>query len=271
MVPQARVDLAVLAPIVQQLWKPFASTGVFIENLPIYERCNLYSYRKMTLDLASLTGRPFCYKQQNSGEVVAELRPKGSEGTGSGSGLLSLHSDDVILRPEFRPQVIVLVGVINEANASTFLVSTESLLTHLDNHTKEVLSRPNLVRFLSSKNYPFANRVISEPRPILYKKEDGNWGLDYNGNDSMWTDPEDEEGKCALEVLAQQAEKIAEAVVIKPGTALLFRNDKCLHSRAPIEGDRLIYRCYVRKETEALDRVCGPGYVKDALPLLLYS
>lgn len=202
---------------------------------------------------------PCSYIQEKAGALVHEVTPvPGLEETQSNAGVkaFDFHTDNSILKPEYRPEFLTLLGLINEHEIPTFIAPIDWAFAELSSRHQQELMKP-LYRVESPDSFHiFGGKVLrSELRPLVTRNADGD--LEIAGNLYAVTTREPQ-AQVALDSLRSVLPEIAESVVLTPGTAVIFSNSRVLHGRAAISGGkRWLQRCFGRKDLTALRQATG--------------
>ena len=116
------------------------------------------------------------------------------------------------------------------------------------------LARPAF-RHACPLSYRLPETLKSEARPILWRDDRGRMRVTAA---SSTIEPEDAEASRALEdfrALIGSLEPLR--AVVGPGTALLFKDDRVLHGRDEVAGERWLQRAYFRESLEGLRAAAG--------------
>ncbi|MEM1167522.1 MAG: TauD/TfdA family dioxygenase [Cyanobacteria bacterium P01_H01_bin.35] len=203
--------------------------------------------------------QPLSYLQEKGGVLVHEVAPvPGLDKSLSNSGVVALgfHTDDSILKPEFRPEFLTLLGLINEHHTPTFIAPIDWAFAELSSRHQRELMKPQY-RVESPDSFKiFGGKVLrSELRSLVTRNDSGD--LEIAGNLYAVTTGEPQ-AQVALDSLRTVLPEIAESVVLEPGCAVIFSNSRVLHGRAAITGGkRWLQRCFSRKNLDALRKATG--------------
>lgn len=203
--------------------------------------------------------QPLSYLQEKGGVLVHEISPMpGLEQSLSNSGVAALgfHTDDSILKPEYRPEFLTLLGLINERHTPTFIAPIDWAFAELSSRHQRELMKPKYRVESPESFHIFGGKVLrSELRPLVTRNADGD--LEIAGNLYAVTTREPQ-AQVALDSLRAVLPEIAESVVLTPGTAVIFNNSRVLHGRAAITGGkRWLQRCFGRKDLTAFRQATG--------------
>jgi hypothetical protein len=245
----------ILFPLLQQKLNALKSTEedlVFLENIPFF--ADEQSTRTLSLLIACMTGSPFQFEQQNGGELVARISPEpGLENTNSSSGRMKFgwHSDDSVLDERFRPDFLLLAGHHNPTQVRTFVSSLQSIQKCMNPDLFFELMKPLYALGLPASFKLGSNARLSNSPLIWF---DGSRKLniafsEYNAKAETMA------GTRALSALLEATEECSTSFNLQPGNMLIFRNNRVLHARGQINGDRTIFRVYVKESLSHLRRV----------------
>ena len=217
------------------------------------------------LQVANAAGlRPFGYVEENNSALIHQITPAaghGREVSSAGVAALGFHSDLAILRAPYRPHFLFLAGLRNEA-------STPTLIAELDDAVAALHQRgPSLVETLREPRFRLESPPLlqlwggkslrSEPRPLIAPGPLGRDVIAANLNSALATDPE---AQVALLAFQEVLPEVTRPIVISPGEALLFNNERCLHGRPAIQrGQRWLQRLYCRDSLRELRQATGSG------------
>jgi L-asparagine oxygenase len=208
---------------------------------------------------------PFGYEEENMGALIHQITPAdghAQEVSSAGVAALGFHSDLAILGPSYRPEFLFLAGLRNEASTPTLIAELDDALAILRLRHSRVesilreprfrLESPALLQLWGGK------RLVSEPRCLLTPGSLGRDIVAANLNSVIATDSE---ARSALSAFQDVLPEVARQIVIGPGEALLFNNQRCLHGRPAIQqsGQRWLQRLYSRCSLRQLREATASG------------
>lgn len=202
-------------------------------------------------------GEILSYGNEKDGSPVHEVTPvAGMETLQSNAGRVrfGFHSDNAFLPSWFRQQGILLYGLLNQ-NTATTVITAEQILAAAPPGLAEILAK-HVFRHACPASYSFGgNVVMSAPCPILWRDE---LGLTRVSAASSSIEPMTPEAASALQRFRELVDGLEPArVVVSPGTALLFKDDRVLHGRDQVNGPRWLQRAYFTDSLELLREVTG--------------
>jgi hypothetical protein len=239
--------------------------SLFLENLPDFssDPYGDEKTRALTLLISSMLGNPFQYLQQNHGEIVARVTPeKGHENTNSSSGRMQFgwHTDDSCMDENLRADFIVLAGFHNPSHVKTSVCAIWSIQSELPSDSLVELTRP-----IYSVGIPasFRSAVSASLQNVPLFWYDGSRKLnaalsEYN------VSTQEVRAQLALSELMNLANEHSEHYDLQPGTQLIFKNNRFLHARGIIPGERTVFRVYVKESLKHLrNHSLEPSFVFD--------
>ena len=113
-----------------------------------------------------------------------------------------------------------------------------------------LLAQP-IFRHACPASYSFGEeQTLSAPCPILWRDEHGLMRVSAASSTIVPVTPE---ASLALELFRSLLDELSPArVVVGPGTALLFKDDRMLHGRDAFSGPRWLQRAYFTDSLELL-------------------
>jgi L-asparagine oxygenase len=181
------------------------------------------------------------YSNEKGGAPIHEITPvHGSEHQVSSTGRVpfACHTDAAFLAPRFSPRGLLLFGLLNEPSAPTAVLALDRILEAAPPALVRTLEQP-IFRHPSPSSFEVAASVIG---PILWR--DGR-GVARIAVQTHAVQPVNEEAREAIAQLRALLDTLeTERVVLGPGDALLFKNDRVLHGRDAFTGQRWLQRAY---------------------------
>lgn len=202
--------------------------------------------------------QPLSYREEKGEALIHEIAPsRGLEQTLSNAGRVPLgfHTDESILKREYRPEYLMLMGLINRNQVPTYVATLDEVILKLEPDKYAILQEPRFRVESPESFHLWGGKVIqSEPRPLITKGQNGD--NEIAGN-LYAVKTKDKQARLALDSLIKILPKVAKPVVLQPGDILIFNNNRCLHARAAIAGERWLQRLLCRRSLEQLRRATG--------------
>ena len=258
--PQEVIDLS------REFARPGGHDAIVIDNLPV--DVNLgptppdgqRPSQKKAVSEAVITGivecmgyEVFSYQQEKQGELFHQLVPvSGQEDKQSNTGRakFDFHTDNANIPTRFRQECLGLFGLRNENYVSTMVITIEDLKHALPYALLQKLRYP-IYRLPAPLSFDLADwTVLSEPRPIIWTDDGGIDRIALPRSDFAQADPEAEEAIGRLRALLDTMEP--RRVVVSPGRFLAFRDNRVLHGRDKVVGDRWLQRVYFSRMLDCL-------------------
>jgi L-asparagine oxygenase len=264
----------------------FAPTGIpalMFENLPVDPRLpptpsdGLRPGNKQAVTeavicgLVGMHGEILSYLNEKFGAPIQEVAPiQGMEQIQSNAGRVQFgfHSDNAFLPRRFRQSGILLYGLRNQ-DAATLVLTAGQIMEAAPADLAASLAKP-IFRHACPASFSISGEpAISDPRPILWRDE---LGLTRVSAASSSIEPLTAEAAGALTAFRSLLMELEPArVVVRPGTALLFHDDRVLHGRDSFAGSRWLQRAYFRDSLDPLRQATGSdprAFAFDASALL---
>lgn len=213
-------------------------------------------------------GAILSYINEKSGAPIHEITPvAGSEHTTSSAGRapFACHTDAAFLAPRFAPRGLLLFGLLNEPRAHTAVLALDRILEAAPSGLIRSLEKP-IFRHPSPSSFHISAAVIA---PIVWRDDQGIARIAVQTHAVQPVNEEAREAIAQLRALLDTLE--TERVVLLPGDALLFKNDRVLHGRDAFSGERWLQRAYFTDSLRPFqERAGAPGdaFVFDATKLL---
>jgi L-asparagine oxygenase len=181
------------------------------------------------------------YSNEKAGAPIHEITPvQGSEHQVSSTGRVpfACHTDAAFLAPRFSPRGLLLFGLLNEPGAPTAVLPLDRILEAASPALVRALEQP-IFRHPSPSSFEVAASVTG---PILWRDAHGVARIAVQ---THAVQPVTEEARGAIAQLRALLDTLeTERVVLGPGDALLFKNDRVLHGRDAFTGQRWLQRAY---------------------------
>jgi L-asparagine oxygenase len=243
----------------------FAPTGIpalMFENLPVdphlprtpadgmRPRDKQAVSEAVICGIVGMYGEILSYLNEKFGAPIQEVAPiRGMERIQSNAGRVrfGFHSDNAFLPREFRQKGILLYGLRNQ-DAATLVLTAGQIMEAAPADLAASLAKP-IFRHACPASFSFSGApAVSAPCPILWRDE---LGLARVSAASSSIEPLTPEAAEALNCFRELVMALEPArVVVRPGTALLFKDDRVLHGRDSFAGSRWLQRAYF---TDSLD------------------
>ena len=246
----------------QAFFAPSGAPAIVLENLPVDPHLpgipenGMRPVGKEAVSEAVITGilcqwgELLSYVNEKDGSPIHEVTPvPGREELQSNAGRVKFgfHSDNAFLPSWFKQQGILLYGLLNEKTSTTVVTADQSLQA-APAELAALLAQP-IFRHACPASFSFGEaRALSAPCPILWRDEQGLMRVSAASSTIIPVTPE---ATLALELFRSLLDELVPAkVVVRPGTALLFKDDRVLHGRDAFQGPRWLQRAYF---TDSLD------------------
>jgi L-asparagine oxygenase len=243
----------------------FAPTGIpalMFENLPVDPNLSpipsdgLRPRNKQAVSeavicgIVGMHGEILSYLNEKFGAPIQEVVPiQGMERIQSNAGRVQFgfHSDNAFLPRRFRQNGILLYGLRNQ-DAATLVLTAGQIMEAAPADLVASLAKP-IYRHACPASFSLpGGAILSAPCPILWRDELGLARVSAASSSIEPMTPEAAEALNRFRALLMALEPAR--VVVKPGTALLFKDDRVLHGRDPFAGSRWLQRAYF---TDSLD------------------
>ena len=166
------------------------------------------------------------------------------------------HSDNAFLPRRFRQNGILLYGLRNH-DAATLVLTAGQIMEAAPADLAASLAKP-IFRHACPASFSLPGvAAVSAPCPILWRDE---LGLARVSAASSSIGPLTPEASVALNRFRELLLALEPArVVVRPGTALLFKDDRVLHGRDSFTGSRWLQRAYFRDSLDPLRKATQSG------------
>lgn len=189
------------------------------------------------------------FLNEKNGAPIQEIAPiPGMERAQSNAGRVrfGFHSDNAFLPRRFRQKGIILYGLRNES-AATLVLTADQIAEAAPVELAVSLAKPI---FRHACPASFSLSAFSLPCPILWRDELGLLRVSAASSSIEPLTPEASEALDRFRKLVMDLEPTR--VVVRPGTALLFKDDRVLHGRDSFAGPRWLQRAYFTDSLDAL-------------------
>jgi L-asparagine oxygenase len=200
--------------------------------------------------IVGMHGDILSYLNEKFGAPIQEVVPiPGMERIQSNAGRVQFgfHSDNAFLPRRYRQNGILLYGLRNQG-AATLVLTAGQIMEAAPADLAASLAKP-IYRHACPASFSLAqSATLSAPCPILWRDELGLTRVSAASSSIEPLTPEAAEALDRFRTLLMSMEP--SRVVVQPGTALLFKDDRVLHGRDSFAGSRWIQRAYF---TDSLD------------------
>lgn len=212
------------------------------------------------------------YSNEKAGAPIHEITPvAGLEHVSSSSGRapFACHTDAAFLAPRFSPRGLLLFGLRNQPDASTAVLPLDRILEAATPALASSLEK-TIFRHPSPSSFELTAAVVA---PIVWRDARGTARIAVQTHAVQPADgPGAEEARDAIAQLRELLDSLETVrVVLHPGDALLFKNDRVLHGRDAFTGERWLQRAYFTDSLSAFQERAGaaaPEFVFDAACLI---
>jgi L-asparagine oxygenase len=186
------------------------------------------------------------YSNEKAGAPIHEITPvEGLEHVASSTGRVpfACHTDAAFLAPRFSPRGLLLFGLLNQPGAPTAVLPLDRILEAATPGLVRSLEQP-IFRHPSPSSFEVAATVVG---PIVWRDSRGiaRIAVQTHAVQPVVEEERGEEARGAIAQLRALLDTIeTERVVLRPGDALLFKNDRVLHGRDAFTGERWLQRAY---------------------------
>ena len=200
--------------------------------------------------IVGLHGEILSYLNEKLGAPIQEVVPiQGMERIQSNAGRVQFgfHSDNAFLPRRFRQNGILLYGLRNQ-DAATLVLTAGQIMEAAPAGLAASLAKP-IYRHACPASFSLpGSAILSAPCPILWRDELGLARVSAASSSIEPLTPEAIEALNSFRTLLMALEPAR--IVVRPGTALLFKDDRVLHGRDSFAGSRWLQRAYF---TDSLD------------------
>jgi L-asparagine oxygenase len=191
------------------------------------------------------------FSNEKAGAPIHEITPvAGLEHVPSSSGRVAFayHTDVAFLAPRFSPRGMILFGLRNPESGPTSMLLLEHVVEAAPPSLLRSLEKP-IFRHPAPASFELK---VSHLAPIIWRDERGVAHIAVQTHAVQAAEgPAQAEAEAALaEFRALLASLDAHRVVLGPGDALLFKNDRVLHGRDAFAGERWLQRAYFTDSAE---------------------
>jgi len=244
------------AEALDEFFTPTGIPALMFENLPVDSELppiptdGLRPRNKQAVSeavicgLVGLHGEILSYLNEKAGAPIQEVAPiQGMERIQSNAGRVQFgfHSDNAFLPRRFRQNGILLYGLRNQ-DAATLVLTAGQIMEAAPADLAASLAKP-IFRHACPASFSFSGvAAVSAPCPILWRDELGLARVSAASSSIEPLTPEAVGALKSFRALLMELEPVR--VVVSPGTALLFKDDRVLHGRDSFTGSRWLQRAY---------------------------
>lgn len=268
---QAREAAAAVLPddvvkLLSEFARPGGHDAITIDNLPIDADLGVTPpdgqrplYKKAVSE-AVITGivermgcEVFSYKQEKGGELFHQLVPVAGEEekqSNTGRAKFGYHTDNANIPTRFRQECLGLFGLRNEKDVCTLIITLDELKQAIPDALWRELRYP-IYQFPAPLSFDLAGwSVLSECRPVIWTDDSGIDRIALPRSDFVQPDTESEAAIIELRALLDTIQPWR--IVISPGRFLAFHDNRVLHGRDKVMGDRWLQRVYFSHTLKSL-------------------
>jgi len=221
--------------------------------------------------LVGTHGEILSYLNEKSGAPIQEVVPiQGMEGIQSNAGRVQFgfHSDNAFLPRRYRQNGILLYGLRNQ-DAATLVLTAGQIMEAAPADLAASLAKP-IYRHACPASFSLPGiPALSAPCPILWRDELGLTRVSAASSSIEPLTPEAADALNRFRTLVMSLEPAR--IVVRPGAALLFHDDRVLHGRDSFAGSRWLQRAYFTDSLDPLRQATGSdprAFAFDASALL---
>ncbi|HEY2842487.1 MAG TPA: TauD/TfdA family dioxygenase [Bryobacteraceae bacterium] len=286
---RASVNLALrhlpehFAEALAEFFTPTGIPALMLENLPVDPELppipvdGLRPRNKQAVSetvicgIVGTHGEILSYLNEKLGAPIQEVAPiQGMERIQSNAGRVQFgfHSDNAFLPRRFRQNGILLYGLRNQ-DAATLVLTAGQIMEAAPADLAASLAKP-IYRHACPASFSLPGTpALSAPCPILWRDELGLTRVSAASSSIEPLTPEAADALTRFRALLMELEPAR--IVVQPGTALLFHDDRVLHGRDSFAGSRWLQRAYFTDSLEPLRKAAHSepqAFAFDAAALL---
>jgi len=271
------------AEALDEFFAPAGIPALMLENLPVdpelpptpadgMRPCNKQAVSEAVISgIVGMHGEILSYLNEKSGAPIQEVVPiQGMEKIQSNAGRVQFgfHSDNAFLPRRFRQNGILLYGLRNQ-DAATLVLTAGQIMEAAPADLAASLAKP-IYRHACPASFSLPGvPALSAPCPILWRDELGLTRVSAASSSIEPLTPEAVQALTHFRSLLLELEPAR--IIVHPGTALLFHDDRVLHGRDSFAGSRWLQRAYFRDSLDPLRNATGSdlrAFAFDASALL---
>jgi hypothetical protein len=231
-----------------------------VEGLPFPRDAYEAEIYSASLGFLGHLGHPYQWKEQ-SVELFQHIKPNPlapPQSNGSAEEFKG-HTDDGCVPRLFRPEILALCGVHNDAMAETGVIASRKIAELLP---KKFLDKARSPVFSIRAPASFKLGDYTASKCAIFEPHRYGYGVRMPTYNTFASDERDIDAVATIQAVKAIVEENVQWALIEPGTALLVNNFLCLHTRKPIIGDRHVVRSYWGHGVPRL-RADQPGLKRD--------
>ncbi|MCU1336267.1 MAG: putative oxygenase [Bryobacterales bacterium] len=260
-----------LSEALHDFFAPAGPSALIVENLPVdpelppipadgmRPRNKQAVSEAVICGLIGMRGEILAYLNEKHGAPIQEVVPiSGMERIQSNAGRVrfGFHSDNAFLPRRFRQKGILLFGLRNH-DAATLVLTADQIMGAAPSDLAASLAKP-IFRHACPASFSFSGApAVSAPCPILWRDELGLVRVSAASSSIEPLTPEAAEALTSFRTLLMALEPAR--IVVRPGTALLFKDDRVLHGRDSFAGSRWLQRAYFTDSLDPLRKATRSG------------
>lgn len=230
--------------------------GIVLDNLPRTsdeEGRDKYGAAKKSAEseavLVGLVGVAKCeifgYNQEKRGALIHRVEPEPDKETtqsNAGRDRFHYHSDNACFCRQLQPQLLALLGAVNESDAATLILTLNDILPNIPAKLLATLREP-IFRRRAPESFDFGGYIVaSAPSPLIYDDEAGGQHIALPAASFR---QETQRAERAMRDFRELLDSLQpRSIIVGPGRLLAFRNTRVVHGRTAFRGRRLLHRVY---------------------------
>jgi len=259
------------AEALDEFFSPVGIPALMFENLPVdpdlppipsdglRPRDKQAVSEAVICGIVGMHGEILSYLNEKFGAPIQEVVPiQGMERVQSNAGRVQFgfHSDNAFLPRRFRQNGILLYGLRNQ-DAATLVLTAGQIMEAAPPDLAASLAKP-IFRHACPASFSLQGTpALSAPCSILWRDELGLARVSAASSSIEPLTPEAAEALKSFRTLLMALEPAR--IVVRPGMALLFKDDRVLHGRDSFSGSRWLQRAYFTDSLDPLRKATRSG------------